>query len=146
MPGAVLMVWKGNDLAEAEIAAFVDKGKKFDSHNAECDPSARSINNRTSRWTGILNVDQPGLYTFNATAHVWGDSRWSVTINGVPVLGAPQSATMSKNVQLPGPVNIEIVMHSVSARSDNDLLLRFKKAGTLSYRTITPETLYHTAE
>lgn len=146
MPGAILMVWKGNDLAEAEIAALVDKGKKFDSHNANQDPSAASIQDKTSRWTGILNIDQPGLYTFNGTAKVWGDSRWSVVINGVPVLGAPKSATMSKNVQLPGPVNIEVVMHCPASNMGNELLLRFKKAGTLSYTVITPEMLYHTAE
>ena len=141
------MVWKGNDLAEAEIAALVDKGKNFDIRNADQDPSAASVNDKTIRWTGILNIDEPGLYTFNGTAKLYGDSRWSVVINGVPVLGAPKSATMSKNVQLPGPVNIEVVMHS--SQSDvigNKLLLRFKKAGTLSYIVITPEMLYHTAE
>ena len=150
MPGAILMIWQGNDLSEAEIAAFVDKGKRFNIRNADQDPSAVSVRDKTVRWTGILNIDEPGLYTFNGTANVTKDSRWSVVINGVPVLGASGSATMSKNVQLPGPVNIEVVMHCSNSLRGSlaiwELLLRFKKAGTLAYTVITPETLYHTAE
>ena len=70
-PGAILMVWKGKETSEPEIAAMVDKQKVFDMNNASGDPSVKAVANRTSRWTGILNIDEPAIYTFNVVYRGW---------------------------------------------------------------------------
>ena len=143
-PGAIHVVWKGKELSEPEIAAMVDKQKVFDMNNESRDPSVKAVGNRTSRWTGILNVDEPAVYTFNVVYRGRSnDSTMSLSINGVHVIGFSGSGTGSKNVQLPGSANIEMTLYSSSAHMGNNVLIRYKKAGTLDYTTIAPETLYH---
>lgn len=143
-PGAIHMVWKGKETIEPEIAAMVDKQKEFNMENASHDPSVKAVANRTSRWTGVLNLPEPGLYTFNMVYHGWGrDSTMSLSINGTHIMSGTGQNTGSKNVQIPGPANIEVTMYSSAAHMGNHVLLRYKKAGTLDYTLITPETLYH---
>ena len=148
-PGSVLMVWKGKDTTEPEIFAMVDKQKSFNMGNADKDPSVQVVQALTCRWTGILNVAEPGLYTFNVVhnTHPFGVQSgytMSLKINGTPILDCTGSGTVSKNVQIPGPANLEITMGSSNER--NSVLVRYKKAGTLDYTTITPESLYHTIQ
>lgn len=149
-PGAILMAWKGSDTTEAELAAFVDKGEVFDIVNSKADVSAANADNKTIRWSGILNVSEPGLYTFNATFAPAGYIKktvFSLSVNNTKVFEANQRGTMSKNVMLPGPVNIDVEMY-VSNNADNSskAILRFKKAGTLKYTEIKPAMLYHTEQ
>lgn len=150
-PGAVLMVWAGKDTSEAEIAAMVDKGQSFNVRNGNADPSVQSLSAMTCRWSGILNVSEPGIYTFNVTQDLeWGKS--SVFINGVNVFDMTKGRrALSKNVQLPGPANIEVVIYEEYLRqgrtfSRMPFMLRYKKAGTLTYTTLTPEALFHGVE
>lgn len=148
-PGAVLMVWAGKDTSEAEIAAMVDKGPKFDAQNGNTDPAVRSTGEITCRWSGILNVSVPGIYTFNLTSDLrWSESRAFVFINGVQVFEmTDRTGSRAKNVQLPGPANIEIVIYAPSHnQARHSLMLRYKKAGTLAYATLTPEALFHGVE
>lgn len=148
-PGAILMVWAGKDTSEAEIAAMVDKGPKFDARNGDADPAVRSTADITCRWSGILNVSAPGIYTFNCTENLqFHESKAFVFINGVQVFEmTDRTGSRAKNVQLPGPANIEIVIYGTyHTRSRHSLMLRYKKAGTLAYTTLTPEALFHGVE
>ena len=148
-PGAILMVWAGKDTSEAEIAAMVDKGPKFDAQNGNTDPAVRSTGEITCRWSGILNVSAPGIYTFNCTSDLrWSESKVFVFINGVQVFEmTDRTGSRAKNVQLPGPANIEIVIYAPSHnQARHSLMLRYKKAGTLAYTTLTPEALFHGVE
>lgn len=148
-PGAILMVWAGKDTSEAEIAAMVDKGPKFDARNGDADPAAKSTTDITCRWSGILNVSAPGIYTFNLTPQLrWQGSKALVFINGVQIFEvAAYAGSCAKNVQLPGPANIEIVIYAPSHNQvRHSLMLRYKKAGTLAYTTLTPEALFHGVE
>ena len=143
-PGAIHMVWKGKETIEPEISAMVDKQKVFNMENASHDPSVKAVANRTSRWTGILNLPEPGLYTFNMVYRGCGrDSTMELSINGTSIMSGAYQNTGSKNVYIPGPANIEVTMYSPAAHMGNHVLLRYKKAGTLDYTLITPETLYH---
>ena len=143
------MVWAGKDTSEAEIAAMVDKGPKFDARNGDTDPAVRSTADITCRWSGILNVSAPGIYTFNCTENLQvHESKAFVFINGVQVFEMTgRTGSRAKNVQLPGPANIEIVIYGAyRTRSSHSLMLRYKKAGTLTYTTLTPEALFHGVE
>jgi len=149
-PGAVLMVWGGKDTSEAEITAMVDKGQKFNSDNGDADPAVKRTSSITCRWSGILNVNDAGIYTFNLTQYLRSGSKASISINGMQVFAVEsQHASRSKNVKLPGPANIEITIYAENHthyRGDSSLLLRYKKSGKISYTTITPETLFHGVE
>ena len=144
-PGAVLMAWKGKNVLEAEIAAKVDTGKEFSSRNINSDPIAASTNEKLSKWTGILNVTEPGLYTFSIKGYGVRDSTSSLFINGTQIFSGGGDYTSSKNVQLPGPVTMEVIIYSnyTLGTCNNGLFIRFKKAGTLSWTVITPEMLLH---
>lgn len=145
-PGAVLMAWKGKNMMEADIAAKIDTEKAFNSHNITSDPVARATRDRICKWSGILNIQEPGLYTFSAVGYgVVDNGTLALLINGTPIVSfTGQDGTASKNVQLPGPVNLDIVMYTpFQVNRGTSILIRFKKAGTLSWTVLTPEMLMH---
>ena len=148
-PGAVLMAWKGKNMMEADIAAKIDTEKAFHSNNITSDPVARATIDRICKWSGILNIQEPGLYTFSAVGYgVENNGSLALLINGTPIVSfTGQDGTASKNVQLPGPVNLDVVMYtpppSRFLRVETSILIRFKKAGTLSWTVLTPEMLMH---
>ena len=145
-PGAVLMAWKGKNMMEADIAAKIDTEKAFHSNNITSDPVARATRDRICKWSGILNIQEPGLYTFSAVGYgVVDNGTLALLINGTPIVSFTcQDGTASKNVQLPGPVNLDIVMYTpFQLRDGTSILIRFKKAGTLSWTVLTPEMLMH---
>ena len=145
-PGAVLMAWKGKNMMEADIAAKIDTEKAFNSNNITSDPVARATRDRICKWSGILNIQEPGLYTFSAVGYgVVDNGTLALLINGTPIVSfTERNGTASKNVQLPGPVNLDIVMYTpFQVNGGTSILIRFKKAGTLSWTVLTPEMLMH---
>lgn len=143
-PGAVLMAWKGKNMMEADIAAKIDTEKTFNSNNIASDPVARETIDRICKWSGILNIQEPGVYTFSVAGYLSQEHTMSMMINGVPVVSLERHGTMSKNVQLSGPVNVDVVLYTpYQLRGPSSVLIRFKKAGTLSWTVLTPEMLMH---
>lgn len=147
VPGAVLCVWQGKNMTEAELCSLVDSGKVFSDRAADVDEAGRMARARTLKWSGILNFEQPGLYTFNGVTGIErGETTAELIINGVSVLKFEGSGVQSKNVQIPGPVNAEVVMYNGWRNCSMQLKLRCKKAGTITYKEITPADFFHGAE
>lgn len=143
-PGAVLMAWKGKNMMEADIAAKIDTEKAFDYRNIESDPVARATRDKICKWSGILNIQEPGLYTVSAVGYLDNKFTAAMLINGISIFTMEGSGTISKNVQLPGPVNIDIVFYApYQTHRDTSVLIRFKKAGTLNWTVLTPGMLMH---
>ena len=145
-PGAVLMAWKGKNMMEADIAAKIDTEKTFNSRNIESDPVALATRNRICKWSGILNIQEPGVYTFSAVGYnIVNNGTLALLINGKPIVSfSRDNDTVSQNVQLPGPVNIEVVMYTPGqVFGGTSILIRFKKAGTLNSTVLTPDMLMH---
>lgn len=143
-PGAVLTAWKGKNMMEADIAAKIDTEKTFNSDNIESDPVARETIDRICKWSGILNIQEPGVYTFSFAGYLFPEHTMSMKINGAPVVSLERRGTMSKNVQLSGPVNVDVVLYTpYQTRGPSSVLIRFKKAGTLDWTVLTPGMLMH---
>jgi len=146
-PGAVLCVWQGKNMTDAELCSLVDSSKLFTDCAADGDDAGRMARERVLKWSGILNIEQPGLYTFNGTTHYdRGEATAELIINGVSVLKFRGAGAQSKNVQIPGPVNAEIIIYNNWRNESMRMKLRYKKAGTLTYKEITPADLFHGAE
>lgn len=145
-PGAVLMAWKGKNMMAAEIASKIDTEKTFNSRNIESDPVARATRDRICKWSGILNIQEPGVYTFSAVGYnIVNTGTLALLINEKPIVSLlGNNVTASENWQLPGPVNLDVVMYTPGqVLNGTSFLIRFKKAGTMNWTVLTPEMLMH---
>lgn len=153
-PGAELRVWRGTDIAEPEIVSIVDKKETFTNRNASHDPASRGLRSATLKWTGILNVSEPGTYVFSL-AHEASHNRSSISfsVNGVQVVKYVGGGALSKKVTIPGAVFIELTLYASTgvptidrARTIESVLIRYKKDGDIQYTSIAPIMLYHAVE
>ena len=146
-PGAFLVIWNGRDMSTSALATVVDKGNQFSIKNAMQDPAVSKIRSVTCRWSGILNITDPGVYIFNVVHNArHSKSSVSVKINGISVANGSGGGSSSKNVTLPGAVAIEITMSVDNFNrsfSKDSVLIRYKKEGDIDYVTISPKVLYH---